>query len=164
MSYARAVTVLVCSSILWMGVAAGENATREQWIARIEAQYMPVKLSADSPVITSMVDQAKKANPTAPTEIWPIVQSELAASFKEVVFGKGSAIERIIRHALEPMSVGAMQRLSQLLDDPLYKQFTAAMSDPTAQKEAQTAIMRAGLELGPVFNEILTRHQLRGVY
>jgi hypothetical protein len=111
-----------------------------------------------------MVDQAKKANPTAPTEIWPIVQSELAASFKEVVFGKGSAIERIIRHALEPMSVGAMQRLSQLLDDPLYKQFTAAMSDPTAQKEAQTAIMRAGLELGPVFNEILTRHQLRGVY
>ena len=165
MWHARAAAAFLCSSILWMGVATGENATREQWIERIEAQYMPVKLpAADSPVITSMVDQAKKANPTAPTEIWPIVQSELAASFKELVFGKGSAVERMIRHALEPMSVGDMQRLSKLLDDPLYKQFTAAMSDPTAQKEAQTAVMEAGLELGPVFNEILTRHQLRGVY
>lgn len=73
-------------------------------------------------------------------------------------------MERMIRHALEPMSVDDMQRLSKLLEDPLYKQFTAAMSDPTAQKEAQTAMMKAGLELGPVFNEILTRHQLRGVY
>lgn len=89
MSHASAATAFLCSSILWMGVATGENATREQWIERIEAQYMPVKLpAADSPVITSMVDQAKKANPTAPTEIWPIVQSELAASFKEVVLGR----------------------------------------------------------------------------
>lgn len=165
MSHARAATALLCALILWTGVAAGEDAIREQWIERIEAQYMPAKLpAADSPIITSMIDQAKKANPTAPTEIWPIVQSELAASFREVVFGRGSAAEGMIRHALEPMSVDDMQRLSKLLDDPLYKQFTAAMSDPAAQKEAQTAMMKVGLQLGPVFNEILTRHQLRGVY
>lgn len=153
--------LLICS--LFIAVAdSAESDVREQWIEKIEAQYVS-PLPPDSPALIAMVEEAKRANPAASPDVWPTVQTELASAFHELLFGKGTAMEKIVRRALQPMSTEELQHLSAVLGDPSYMQFRAAISTTTAEQELKSGALSAGMQLGPALNSILEQHQLNKV-
>lgn len=164
MSLKRVAVLVTVFAVGWSAAAPGaEPQTRDQWVTRIESQYLSAKFSDDAPFFNAFVEQAKLVNPKAPADVWPVVRAELVAGYQDLLFGQDSALDRIVHRALEPLAVKDLQHLSALLDDPVYKQFTGAITSPGAQKEFQNALVKAGVAVGPMWNLILERHQLNAV-
>jgi len=161
----KASALILCSALCAVAVASCQsNKTRDQLINRIEVEYLSNRALSSSPLIATMIQDARKANPNAPEEIWPKLKLELIARSNDVLFGKDAAADHLVRHALASMSTDQLARLAVLLDDPSYKQFVSAMSSADAQRELLVSIMKSSLQLSATWNSILQSHQLQGVH
>jgi hypothetical protein len=77
---------------------------------------------------------------------------------------KGSTMDVLIRSSLESFSDKELKALSQVLSDPSFRKFQAAMSGPAAQQQLHAGMAKAGLQLGPLINAVLVNHQLNEVH
>jgi hypothetical protein len=146
-------------------IALAQSAKRELLIENIETEYVSTEMfSSDSPVLNSILAPAMTANPGIPAETWQSVKVEVAAAVTKMFTEKGSAPDVIVRSSLESLSDRELKTLSQLLGDPTFKKFRAAMSNPSAQQQFRSGMAKAGMQLGPLMNTILVSHQLKQVH
>jgi hypothetical protein len=153
---------------LWAATGAAQesaNVAREQLVEQIENQYVSTAvLTPDSPVVGSILLDAKKANPDAPSEIWDTVRSEVAAAMTKLITERGGVLDVLVRNSLSSMSEGELVTLSRILADPTYRKFLGAMADPAAARQMQLGTAKMGLQMGPMINGILTGHHLKEVH
>jgi hypothetical protein len=89
---------------------------------------------------------------------------EIAAAMTKMFTDRGSTMDVLIRSSMESFSDKELKALSQALGDPAFRKFQAAMSGPAAQQQLQTGMVKAGLQLGPLVNAVLVKHQLIEVH
>ncbi len=77
---------------------------------------------------------------------------------------KGSTMDALIRSSLESFSDNELKALSQVLHDPSFRKFQAAMSGPAAQQQLYAGMAKAGLQLGALINTVLINHHLSEVH
>lgn len=154
---------LVLIAVLAPGAALA--VTRDELIDQIETTYTSsAVIPADSPVVDLMLTQAKAANPDAAAETWQAVRGELAAAFSKSFTARGGMLDTLIRESLQPLSDRELRSLSQILRDPAYRKFQAAMSSSAAQGQMTRSMMQVGLQLGTLINGVLASHQLKEVH
>jgi hypothetical protein len=134
-------------------------------IDQIEIQYATTAMFAsDSPVVSSVLQPAMTTNPGVSPEIWQSVRKETAAAMTKMFTEKGSTMDELIRSSLESFSDKELKALSQVLSDPSFRKFQAAMSGPAAQQQLHAGMAKAGMQLGAVINAVLVNHHLNEVH
>ncbi len=159
--------ILFLGSLLALSsaVSIANSDTREGLISQIVSQYVATTMFAtDSPVVSSMLQPAMTANPGVSTETWQSVKTETAAAVTKMLTDKGSTMDVLIRSSLDSLSDKEMKVLSQVLSEPSYKKFQAAMSGPAAQQQLQAGMAKAGMQLGALINTVLASHHLNEVH
>jgi hypothetical protein len=142
-----------------------QSATREVLINQIEAQYVSTTIfSADSPVISLILQPAMRANPGIDEATWRSVKGEAAVAVTAMITAKGSTLDVLIRSSLQSLSDKELKTLGQLLADVSFRKFQAAMSGPIAQQQIQSGMASAGLKIMPLINTVLANHQLKEVH
>jgi hypothetical protein len=146
-------------------VSLANSAAREALIDQIETQYVATAMFAsDSPVVISILQPAITANPGVSTETWQSVKKETAAALTKMITEKDSTMDVLIRSSLEPFSDKELKALSQVLSDPSFRKFQAAMSGPAAQQQLHAGMAKAGMQLAALINTVLANHHLNEVH
>ena len=146
-------------------VSLANSAAREALIDQIETQYVATAVFAsDSPAVISILQTAMTANPGVSTETWQSVKKETAAALTKMITEKGSTMDVLIRSSLESFSDKELKELSQLLSDPTFRKFQAAMSGPAAQQQLHAVMAKAGMQLAALINTVLVNHHLNEVH
>lgn len=157
--------VLMLVLLLPGAMACAQSVTRDELVARIGTSYLQAAvLSADSPLFDNILLQAKSANPGASAEQWRQVKAEVVPAITGLLAGKGSPIEKLLQQSLAGMSDQELQRLLELLNDPVYRKFTAAMTSPAAQKELLGALAVASLRFNQIINAALQHQGLKDIH
>jgi hypothetical protein len=142
-----------------------QAATREALINQIEAQYVSTTIfSADSPIISSILQPAMRANPGIDEATWRSVKADAAVTITKLITEKGSTLDVLIRSSLQSLSGEELKTLDQLLANIAFRKFQAAMSGPIAQQQIQSGMAKAGLQIMPLINTVLANHQLKEVH
>jgi hypothetical protein len=150
---------------LWSSVSLAASATREALIDQIETQYVSTAMFAsDSPVVSSILQPAMTANPGVSAETWQSVKKETAEALTKVITEKGSTMDVLIRSSLESFSDKELKELSQVISDPSFRKFQAAMSGPAAQQQLHAGMAKLGVELAALINTVLVNHHLNEVH
>jgi hypothetical protein len=146
-------------------VSLANSAAREALIDQIESQYVATAMFAsDSPAVISILQPAMTANPGVSTETWQSVKKETAAALTKMITEKGSTMDVLIRSSLESFSDKELKALSQVLSDPSFRKFQAAMSGPAAQQQLHAGMAKAGMQLAALINNVLVNHHLNEVH
>jgi hypothetical protein len=57
-----------------------------------------------------------------------------------------------------------LKELSQVISDPSFRKFQAAMSAPAAQQQLHAGMAKAGMQLVTLINTVLVNHHLNEVH
>ncbi|MBI3561124.1 MAG: hypothetical protein HY080_05340 [Gammaproteobacteria bacterium] len=159
--------IISCVSFLFLGVsiAAAQTVPRDTLIDRIESIYaQATMLSADSPFMEMFMAPAKTANPGVNKTTWLGIKQELALSISNTITEKGGLLDKVLRKSLENLSDEELERLRQILSDPVYNKFQAAMASPATQRQFAQALLGNALKLNTAINAVLVRHNLKEVH
>jgi hypothetical protein len=156
---------LAVSLALASSPSPADSTTRDALIDRIETQYVAsTMISSDSPMVSSMLQPAMTANPGVAPETWQSVRIATAAAMTKMFTEKGSTMDVLIRNSLVSFSDKELKALGQLLSDPAFRKFQAAMTGPVAQQQLHAGMAKAGLQLATLINAILVNHHLNEVH
>jgi hypothetical protein len=157
---------IVILALLFCSSAASAESTlpREMLIDQIEATYMQsVMLSSDSPFLTVILSTAKAQNPNVSAEQWEGIKRELAPALSKVLTGKGGMLDYTLRKSFAIFSDDELVRLSQILDDPIYRKLQTALNNPSTQMEMAKMLFSSAAKMNGAINDILVKHGLNAV-
>jgi len=159
-----------CISLLvfllsWSSIAASEVQTREQLIGRVKLVYFqshPV-FSTDSPFTGVYLHPAKLANPRVSPDTWLAISEEIVRAMYKPILVKNGPFDRLLRDAMENLSDKELNRLGQILSDPAYAKFYAAMNSPATQEALLQSLAGIIPQIHSIINEILVKHGLNEI-
>lgn len=149
------------SSMVW---AASDIPSRDAVIARIEQQFCNTVLTADSPVVASVLTPARQANPNLNPDEWRDITKEASVAISESMTQRGGMLDTAFRAAIASLSDAELKRLETLLSDPTYRKFSAAMTSPATQQKVVEAVAMNGLLMQAAVNGVLARHGLKELH
>jgi hypothetical protein len=106
----------------------------------------------------------KAANPTVGTETWVAVKKEMASALNAAMTEKGGLLDTILRKSMENLSDKDLARLAQILGDPAYGRFQAALASPEMQKQMMQAVLGDTARITTAINGVLSSHGLTDVH
>ena len=152
--------LILCSS-----VASAQTPSRDELINQIETIYArSTILSPDSPLIDMYLSTPKQANPNTSSETWATVKQEVAIAVTNVMTRKGGSMDLVLRKSLDALSDTELSRLIQLLNDPVFVKYQAAVNSPAAQKQMMQGMVGMALGLNAAINKVLVSHGLKEVH
>lgn len=161
----RSILVLALSLFLWPSISVAQTLPRDALIDRIESIYVETSLlPPDSPMIEMFIDAAKATNPGVSSDIWLGIKQEIAIAFSKVMTEKGGVMDTMIRRSLENLSEVELEKLSQILSDPVFYKFQAAMVSTPTQKQLMQVMHSIQPKLKAAANSSLVGHGLKEVY
>lgn len=151
--------------VFWSSISVAQTLPREALIGRIESIYIQTTmLSADSPFIEMFIGSAKSANPGVDGDTWSGIKQEITPMLSKVMTEKGGLMDVFLRKSLENFSDAELEKLSQILSNPIYNKFQIAMASPSTQRELVQALFGYTLNFNAVINSVLVKHGLNEVH
>lgn len=154
---------LVLFLALWSSVAVAQTSPRNVLIGRIESISSHTIYSADSPLIEGLLVAAKVANPGVNSDTWADIKRETALTLSDFMAERGGSLDLRLRPSLETLSDAELERLCQILGDPVYNKFQRTLITPHAEN-TQGQILKAmtdeALKYNATINSVLKRHGL----
>lgn len=145
--------------------SASNTASRNDTIERIEAlQLNESVFTPDSPFLMSMLQPALQANPGVGDEELHAIRIEAAPALSKVLTEPGGLLDTTYRTALAPLSDAELDRLAELLSDPVWRKFNASMAAPATQQQFVKALMSNTLQTRAALDAVLTKHGLKTVH
>ena len=158
----RLIAAFLAGSLISTFAHSAEDSPHSALISRIEVQYLAsTVVGPDSPIIDQWIAPARTLNPEVDQATWNGVKTDVAAALTSLLTAKGSALEVFFRGALDALSDAELARLSDLLNDPVYKKFQGAMGSTENQKRMLQAFMGDSLSMGAAVNGVLEKHGLK---
>lgn len=161
----KSIFVLALSLFLWPSISVAQTLPRDALIDRVKSIYVETSLfPPDSPMIEMFIDAAKSTNPGVSSDIWPGIKQEIATAFSKVMAEKEGLIDTTIRRSLENLSDVELEKLGQILSDPVFYKFQAAMVSSSTQKQLMQVMLGIKPKLKAAANSSLVGHGLKEVY
>jgi hypothetical protein len=136
---------------LCRGVAA-ESMTREARITRITKSQLGSAMRAENlPGAASTLQFVRQTNPDLSTTQWNEIMDEVSATMTAAMSQPGNPMFSAYKKVLDPFSDAELAKLENLLNDPVYRKYGAALSSPAAQQ----ALMQGMIENSPWMPEAL---------
>ncbi len=161
-------TRLLAAALISLALALpahGQVSTREASIQRIVKLYgAEQSIGADSPVLFETFQQMREENPGVPEEKWTVVKQEVAAAIQNMYTREGGVFDALIRGAVVDMSDVELERLAQLMADPVHQKFQRLMTSRQGQDRMLELMARAVLAYFGEINEVMRRHGLKEVH
>jgi hypothetical protein len=159
----RQLSSILLAAVFVAGHTSAQSASREATIEHIEALtfgqtnvYTP-----DSPIVALLITEAKAANPAEPQSTWDSIKAELATALAKAMTENGGPMRGVLSGALDSMSDAELNRLANMLDDPAYRKFQAALSTPSLQRRIMAASGANGARMQSALNTVLAKHGLK---
>lgn len=120
--------------------------------------------SAKSPIIERLLGSAKSANPAVSPDAWEKMKPELSIGLTKAMSENGGVFGGALNGAFDELSDSELDRVSQLLDDPVYKKFQTALANPAVQQRVMQLSMASASRMNAALNIVLASHGLREVH
>jgi hypothetical protein len=136
----------VCHSV------AAESSTREARIARITKSQLGSAMRAENlPGAASTLQFVRQTNPNLSTTQWSEIMDEVNDTMTSAMSQPGNAMFSAYKKLLGSFSDDDLGKLENLLNDPVYRKYSTALTSPTAQQ----ALMQGMIENSPWMPEAL---------
>lgn len=117
--------------------------------------------TAKSPLIEMFLAPAKSANPGVSPETWEKVKSDLAAALAKAMSENGGPMGGVLTGAVDTLSDEELDRISKLLNDPIYRKFQTALSRPEVQQRIMQKSAANSMKMIAVVNTVLANSGLK---
>jgi hypothetical protein len=145
--------------------AHGQVSTREALIARVSALYSAdQELDADSPVLLQLFQLIREENQSVPEEQWRVVRGEVAAALHGMYTRQGGVFDALVRGTVVDLSDTELERLAQLMADPVHRKFNRAMASRQGQERMFELTVKAMLGSFGEINQVMRRHGLKEIH
>lgn len=157
--------VALCWLQILLITPAFAQTPRELLLDQVEAAYLRLAvLPPDSPIVDMWLQAPRAKNPQASEETWRTVKQELWTALSKVIGQKGGVLDKFLRRSMDGLSDSELERMGQILTDPVYARFQQTMTTPEAQKQLMQVMVDSALTMQGAMNEVLRQYGLREVH
>ncbi|MFA6062694.1 MAG: hypothetical protein WC736_08845 [Gallionella sp.] len=158
-------SIFVLALFLWSSISVAQTPPRDVLIDRVESIYFQATLySPDSPSIELLFEPVKDSNPDVSNDTWLALKKEFAPAIAKAMTERGGPLDTAVRNSLRNLSDAELDKLCQILSDPVYSKFQGAIGNRSSQTQFLLALGDAVLKMTDAVNSVLTRHGLKKIH
>jgi hypothetical protein len=155
-------TALAFTLVVASLVCQAQSTSREESFLRIERSFKVATLfTADSPMLVSLLQSAKSANPSVSETDWRNMQPEFATSITSALRNDGGSMLRWLHASLDQLTDAELERMAEIYEDPVFAKSQKAMSSAAAQQEAMRRNLVSARLISVGINSVLSKHGLK---
>jgi hypothetical protein len=141
--------------------AHADDSAKQLLIRKVEMRSMKSAFfGPDSPLLDSMLASARAANPNVSQSAWGQIKVETSTAIISTLSGPGSFVSAVMDSPLCQLSVGELEHLDAMLNDPVILKYQSAMADPSNQRAMMRDMTESELKMQAAINNVLKRHGL----
>jgi hypothetical protein len=164
-SFKMIATLLGLLTIFFSSSTLAESTSKDDLINQLESLYFQQQfISVDSPFLDMYLGVAKSKNSGVSAEDWTKIKEEVAPAVAKVTMEKGGPFDLLFRESVKDMSADELRKLLIIFNEPAYKKFLTASTNPANQSKFMGAMFSYGEKVNSIINQILVQNGLEEVH